>query len=273
MCELINISRSAYYVWLKKPIGKRRKETQEIVKIAVTSYTESRGMYGLDKILADVREKYPKCSRNRLYRIQKKYDLYSKRKRKYKATTNSNHKLPVAENLLNQNFKVNKPGMVWVADISYIGTDEGWLYLATVKDIFTKEIVGWSTADNMKTELCIKALKNAVMKHKPTEGIIHHSDRGAQYCSHEYQAELRKNQIKCSMSRKGNCYDNACAETFFSSIKCELLYNNKYTTREQARKDIFWYIEMFYNRKRRHQSLEYLTPLAFKENYYSSKVA
>ena len=137
-------------------------------------------MCGLDKILADVREKYPKCSRNRLYNIQKKNNLYAKRKRKYKTTTNSKHKFPVAENLLYQNFKVDRPGAVWVRDISYSGTNQGWLYLATVKDIFTKEIVGWASAENMKTELCMKALNNAIMRHRLQKGLIHHSDRGVQ---------------------------------------------------------------------------------------------
>lgn len=273
MCELLDISRSGYYNWLNRPVSKRTKETQGIIDVALKSYNELRGMCGLDKILADVREKYPKCSRNRLYAIQKKHKLYAKRKRKYKATTNSNHEFPVAKNILNQEFNVDKPGAVWVTDISYIGTDQGWLYLATVKDIFTKEIVGWATADNMKTELCIKALNNAIMRHKPPKGLIHHSDRGVQYCSHDYQAILKKNGMICSMSRKGNCYDNACAETFFSTIKCEMLYNKKYITREQARRYIFWYIEIFYNRKRRHQSLDYLTPSDFRQRYYKNQVA
>jgi len=148
------------------------------------------------------------------------------------------------------------------------------LYLATVKDIFTKEITGWATANNMKTELCLRALKNAVIRHRPPKGLIHHSDRGVQYCSKEYQALLKKNKMVCSMSRKGNCYDNACAETFFSTIKCEMLYHKKYKTREEARRDIFWYIEeVFYNRKRRHQSLGYLTPAEFKRNYIAKLVA
>ena len=173
-------------------------------------------MCGINKILEDVREYFPNCSRNRLYKLQKVNKLYAKRKRKYKATTNSNHNLPVAPNLLNQNFETTRPNAVWVTDISYIDTYEGWLYLATVKDIFTKEIVGWATADNMRTELCINALENAIKRHKPANGLIHHSDRGVQYCSKEYQKLLKKHQITCSMSRKGNCYDNACAETFFS---------------------------------------------------------
>ena len=273
MCEILEITRSGYYCWLKKPESKRNKETKLLTEEAIKSYNEARGMCGLDKILADVKEKFPKCSRKRLYEIQKKQKLYAKRKRKYKATTNSNHKLPVAENILNQNFKVDKPGVVWVTDISYINTYEGWLYLSTVKDIFTKEIVGWATADNMRTELCIKALSNAIMRCKPLKGLLHHSDRGVQYCSYDYQSLLKKNSMVCSMSRKGNCFDNACAETFFSTIKCEFLYNNTYATREQARRDIFWYIEEFYKRKRRHQALNYMTPLKYKQKYYENLAA
>jgi len=273
MCELLDISRSGYYGWLNRAMSRRAIETKGITDVAIKSYNELRGMCGLDKLLEDVREKYPKCSRSRLYKIQKEHNLYSKRKRKYKATTNSNHKLPVAENILNQDFNVDRPGAVWVTDISYIGTNEGWLYLATVKDIYTKEIVGWATNENIKTELCIKALNNAVKRHKPPKGLIHHSDRGVQYCSHEYRALLKKHNMVCSMSRKGNCYDNACAETFFSTIKCEMLYNNKYATREQARREIFWYIETFYNRRRRHQALNYLTPCAYKLRYYANCAA
>lgn len=156
---------------------------------------------------------------------------------------------------------------MWVTDISYLPTNEGWLYLATVKDIFTKEIVGWATDDNMKTGLCLKALKSAVKRHRPPRGLLHHSDRGVQYCSKEYQGFLRRNGIVCSMSRKGNCYDNACAETFFSTIKCELIYHKRYKTRNEAQEDIFWYIEVFYNRKRRHQALGYMTPIEFKQRY------
>jgi putative transposase len=160
-----------------------------------------------------------------------------------------------------------------VTDISYIGTNEGGLYLATIKDIFTKEIVGWSTAGNMKTDLCIKALNNVVMRNKPPKVLIHHSDRGVQYCSREYQVMLKKYNMVCSMSCKGNCYDNACAEIFFSAIKCEMLYNYKYITRSQARRDIFWYIETFYNRRRRNQALNYLTPYAYKQKYYANYAA
>jgi putative transposase len=267
MCDTLDVSRSGYYDWYERPESKREKENKEILKIAQKSHKECNGICGLDKILEDVREQFPKCGRNRLYRIQKENKLYSIRKRKFKATTNSNHKLPVADNILNQQFKVDVPNKVWVTDITYVDTFEGWLYLATVKDLFTKEIVGWATADNMRADLCVKALKGAVMRHRPPKNLIHHSDRGVQYCSDKYQEKLKKYGMICSMSRKGNCWDNACAETFFSTIKCEMLYQKKYMTREEARRDIFWYIEIFYNRKRRHQALGYLTPMEYKRRY------
>lgn len=264
MCELFEVSRSNYYDWKNREPSRRDLEDQEILEAVKKSYNASGGIYGLDKIHKDVQVEFPKCSRKRIYKLQKKNKLYSKRKRKFKATTDSNHQLPVAENLLNQDFNTEGPNTVWVTDISYLDTSEGWLYLATVKDIHTKDIVGWATADNMKTSLCKRALGNAVNRYKPQEGLIHHSDRGVQYCSKEYQELLKKHGMICSMSRKGNCYDNACAETFFSTIKCEMLYHKKYETREEAHKDIFWYIEIFYNRKRRHQALGYMTPAGYR---------
>lgn len=273
MCQILEVSRSGYYGWKNRPKSSRQLENEEILRVAKKSHEASKGICGLDKMLEDVREKHPKCSRNRLYKIQKKHNLYAVRKKKFKATTNSKHKLPVAENLLNQNFNIEKPGTVWVTDISYLGTQEGWLYLATVKDICTKEIVGWATADHMRTELCIDALKNALMRHKPAKGLIHHSDRGVQYCSIDYQVLLKQQGMVCSMSRKGDCFDNACAETFFSAIKSEMLYLKKYDTREDARRDIFWYIEIFYNRRRRHQALGYLTPDAFKLKFMEKSAA
>ncbi len=180
MCKVLEISRSGYYDWENREPSKRDLENQEILEAAKKSYNESDGIYGLDKILEDVRIQFPKCGRNRMYRIQKENNLYSKRKRNFKATTDSNHQLPVAENLLNQDFNTDRPNTVWVTDISYLDTSEGWLYLATVKDIHTKDIVGWATADNMKTSLCKRALENAINRYKPQEGLIHHSDRGVQ---------------------------------------------------------------------------------------------
>lgn len=213
------------------------------------------------------------CGRKRVYRLMKTNGISSRRPRKFKATTNSKHNLPVADNLLNQNFSVDKPNKVWVSDITYIRTDEGWDYLATVKDLFSKEIVGWAVASTMTRDLAINALDAAIKKQRPPAGLIHHSDRGVQYCSKDYQAILAKNKMVCSMSRKGNCYDNASAESFFSAIKNELIYLNKFKTRQEVRDAIFDYIEIFYNRKRRHQSLNYMTPVEYLKQYYASLAA
>ena len=271
MCQLLNILRSSYYAWLNRKPGKREQEDAKLLELIKKSHQESRGIYGLDKIHRDVRDVEP-CGRNRVYRLMKANNIVSKRPRKYKATTNSKHNLPVAANLLNQNFKVNKPNAAWVCDISYIWTDEGWAYLATVKDLFHREIVGWALSSTMTRNLVIKALNNAIQKHRPPAGLIHHSDRGVQYCSKDYQVLLAEYKFLCSMSRKGNCYDNVSAETFFSTIKNEIIHLRKFKTREEARNAIFEYIEIFYNRKRRHQSLNYMTPAAYLR-YYTYKLA
>jgi len=272
MCHLLDIPRSNYYAWLKRPPSKREQEDAKLLELIKKSHQESGGIYGLDKIHKDVREHHL-CSRKRVYRIMKDNDIHSRRPRKFKATTNSKHNLPVAENLLNQNFKVDKPYAVWVSDLSYIWTDEGWEYLATVKDLFHKEIVGWAVSNTMARDLTIKALKNAIQRHRPPAGLIHHSDRGVQYCSKDYQAVLARHGMICSMSRKGNCYDNACAETFFSTIKNEMIHLRRFRTRKEARTAIFEYIEIFYNRKRRHQSLNYLTPAAYLDLYLNRQAA
>lgn len=266
MCLYLAVSRSGYYDWKDRGPSKREQEDAELLMLIKKSHSESGGIYGLDKIHHDVKEQIP-CGRKRVYRLMRANNISSCRPRKYKATTSSKHNLPVAENLLNQNFSVDKPSKVWVTDISYIWTDEGWEYLATVKDLFNKEIVGWAMSNTMTKELTIKALKNAVQKRRPPAGLIHHSDRGVQYCSKAYQALLAEHKMLCSMSRKGNCYDNASAETFFSTIKNELIYLCKFRSRDMARRAVFEYIEIFYNRKRRHQSLNYLTPLHYLNNY------
>jgi putative transposase len=265
MCEALDVSRGGYYEWLHREPGKRAEESDKILELMKQSHTECQGMCGLDKLLGDIREKFPKCSRNRAYKLQKAHGLYSVRKRPFRVClTDSNHDLPIAENLLNQKFDISEPGKVWVTDITQLTTDEGTLYLATVKDICTKEIVGWSVADHMRKELCIDALENAFKRHRPAPGLIHHSDRGSQYCSHKYQEKLTEYKMRCSMSRKGNCWDNACAETFFSTIKSERLHHKTYKTFLEAHQDIFWYIESFYNRRRRHQALGNQTIPEFK---------
>ena len=238
------------------------------------SHTKAEGMIGLDKLWDDVKDAGIQCGRNRVYNIQKSHNLYSVRKKPFRVSiTDSNHNLPKAPNLLNQDFKVDRPNKVWVTDITQFITERGKLYLATVKDIFHKEIVGWALAPHMRAELCIEALQNAVKRHRPPKGLIHHSDQGSQYCSKEYIEELDKYGIVRSMSRKGNCWDNACAETFFSTIKSERLHHRVYKNIEDARKDIFWYIESFYNRQRRHAAIGNLTPAAFLKKYYEEAKA
>jgi putative transposase len=264
---------SGYYEWLHNPGSTTKRENQAIYKALKASYDRNKGRTGLDKLLADVREKFPKCSRNRLYKIQKVHKLYSIRKRKFKATTNSKHDYPVAANLLNQNFHVEEPNKVWVTDISYIGMDEGWLYLATVKNLSDRQIVGFATGNSITTELCKKALTSAIKRHKPGKGLIHHSDRGVQYASKDYRKMLEQNNMICSMSRTGVPYANACAETFFSTIKLEMIYHEHFETRAQAQSAIFEYIEVYYNRQRRNAAIGNIPPCEFRRRYYGGLAA
>ena len=191
-------------------------------------------------------------------------DIYAKTKRKFKHTTDSNHKLPVAENLLNRQFMQNEPNRVWVSDITYVPTREGWLYLATVQDLFSRKIVGWAMSSRIDRQLAIDALRMAVVNRRPPLGLLHHSDRGSQYASHDYQDVLEEYGMICSMSRKGNCWDNAVMESFYHSIKTELIHHEDFQTREEARRAIFEYIEVFYNRVRRHSTLGYVSPLEYE---------
>jgi putative transposase len=250
MCQVLQVSRSGYYAWKDRPPSRRRQADDKLLKAIRKSHNSSRGLYGVRKIHADVKEQFG-CGKNRVYRLTKVNCIQSIRPRKYKATTNSRHNLPVAENLLNQNFHA-------------IPTDEGWLYLAGVVDLCSKDVVGMAMNRTMTKELAIQALNQAIGREHPCEGLIHHSDRGVQYASHAYQDLLRKNGFIPSMSRKGNCYDNAPAESFFSTLKNELIHLCRFKTREEAKQAIFDYIEVFYNRQRRHSSLGYLTPLEFK---------
>ena len=274
MCDILDVSRSGYYDWVVRGPSQREKINEKILKVLKDSHTKAEGMIGLDKMWDDVKDAGYQCGRNRVYHIQKEHNLYSVRKKPFRVCiTDSNHTLPKAPNLLNQEFQVDKPHKVWVTDITQFITEKGKLYLATVKDIFHKEIVGWALATHMRAELCTEALQNAVRLHRPPKGLLHHSDQGSQYCSKEYIEELEKHGMVRSMSRKGNCWDNACAETFFSTIKSERLHHRIYKNIEEARKDIFWYIGSFYNRKRRHAALGNLTPAAFLKKYYDEAKA
>lgn len=269
MCRVLGVSKSGYYAWLgRKPSA--RKMEEERIKIAIrAAHERGRGIYGPDKIQDELAEfEGMQVGINRIKRLRREMNIRCKQSKKYKATTDSKHNLPVAPNLLNQNFTVSGPDQVWVADISYIATEEGWLYLAGIKDLWNKEIVGYAMSHRMTQDLVARALFRAVAARRPSVGLIHHSDRGSQYCSRRYQKLLKQFKITPSMSRKGNCYDNAPMESFFGTLKTELVYHRKYRKRQEAVAEVSEYIEVFYNRQRRHASLGNISPLAFWRKYY-----
>jgi putative transposase len=263
MCEILKVSRSGYYDWLERPECNRSIKDRIILKILQESHKKS-PMAGLDSLWCDVKEVIP-CCRGRVYRIMKENGIRSKRKPKWKQTTNSKHDFPVAPNLLNQNFDVKRPNTVWVGDITYNWTEEGWLYTAIVKDLCTKDIVGYAMSDHITKELAVKAMKMAIRLESPKPGLIFHSDRGSQYCSNDYQELLKRNGITPSMSRKGNPYDNAVAENFFSNMKCECTNFYNFKSRAEASQVIFEYIEVYYNRQRRHSGCSWLPPKKYKQ--------
>ena len=264
MCTLLNVSRSGYYAWLKRPQSRRSIENRSLEDKIRVFHAASYGIYGSPKIHKDLIDDGVRCGKNRVARIMREAGIRSRTKKKFKATTNSRHNLPVAPNLLNQDFTVDAPDRTWVSDITYIHTKKGWLYLAVLLDLFNREIVGWATSSRMTRQLAIDALQMALGHRTPAAGLIHHSDRGSQYASGDYQKILSKHGITCSMSRKGNCYDNAVAESFFRLLKTEWVNHHRYLSRSQATRSLFYYIEIFYNRKRRHSALGYATPHDYK---------
>lgn len=273
LCSALSVSASGYYAWLQGKNDKRLKSDQRLEKMIIEIFNEFKERYGAPRIHAELRARGEVCSRKRVSRLMQKNGLQAKGRRKFKATTDSNHQHPIAENLLKQDFKVAQPDLAWVADITYVRTAEGWLYLAVVIDLFSRKVVGWAMDKRMKKELIINAYLMAYWKRKPKSGLIHHSDRGSQYASQRFQATLKSTGAKCSMSSAGCCYDNAVAESFFHSMKTELSRDYQYLTREEAKKDIFEYIEIFYNRKRRHSTINYCTPVEFEEQYEQVQVA
>ncbi|REK60232.1 MAG: IS3 family transposase [Geobacillus sp.] len=271
MCEVLGISRSGYYAWTKRPES-QQKERQEALKKQIKKiHIESRETYGSPKITKILQKQGVEVSPKTVARIMKDGDIRSKTKKKYKATTNSKHHWPVYPNLLNQQFEVNEPNQVWVADITYIWTKEGWLYLASIMDLFSRKIVGWYLSERMTKELVIQAFHRAIHQRNPQPGLIHHSDQGSQYASNEYQAMLRQYGIQTSMSRKGNCYDNACAESFHSILKKELIFHETFTTREEAKQRIFEYLECFYNAQRIHSANGYMSPMEYEKMHQQGK--
>ena len=265
MCKVLNISRSGYYAWLKRPRSRRSKENRKLADHIRITHAKSRKIYGAPRIYRKLRENGISCSQNRVARIMKQEGIRGVVPRKFKATTDSKHNFPVAPNLLNRNFDVKEPHRVWLADITYISTGEGWLYLSAVMDLGSRRIIGWAMSDRMKRKLTLDALMMAICNHPQTNGIIHHSDRGSQYASEDYQKKLQSHGLVGSMSRKGNCWDNAPMESFFHTLKTEWVYGFKYRTRQEATSNIFDYIEIFYNRQRSHSKLGYITPCQYEE--------
>jgi putative transposase len=264
MCKTLEVSRSGYHKYLSSKMSQRRCENMIIEKEIREIYRKSHGRYGSPRIHAEIRTSGKRINRKRVARLMRINRIRAVTKRKYKATTNSAHNKSVADNLLNQNFKATGPNKIWVSDITYIWTKEGWLYLVVIMDIYSRRIVGWSMSENISTNLVITAIVYAIINRNPEEGLIFHSDRGSQYASDGVKSLLRQNKINQSMSRKGNCYDNAVAESFFHSLKTELVYQTNFMTRVEAKNYIFEYIEIFYNRQRRHSALNYLSPVEFE---------
>lgn len=234
-------------------------------------FLSSRRLYGSPKITRVLCDEGVRVGQKTVAGIMRENGLRSRTVRKYKATTNSKHNHPVHDNVLNQTFEAERPNQVWMADITYVWTAEGWLYVASIMDLFTRKIVSWSAGSRMTKELVIEALEQAYQREKPEAGVLHHSDRGSQYASKEYQDKLEEYKMVGSMSRKGNCWDNACIESFHSIIKRELIHLEKYATRAQAKRDIWEYIELWYNRVRIHSSISYCAPVQFQALYYQSK--
>ncbi len=264
MCDVLKVSSSGFYAWLGRPESKQAKARRRLTAQIKAIHQESRQTYGSPRVHAELKSRGETCCLNTVARYMRENDIAAKTKRKFKQTTDSNHEFPIAENLLDRQFTQSEPNRAWVSDITYIPTREGWLYLATVQDLFSRKIVGWSMSHRIDRQLVIDALGMAVSNRHPPPGLLHHSDRGSQYASGDYQELLQEHGMTCSMSRKGNCWDNAVMESFYRSIKAELIYHEDYQTREEARRAIFEYIEVFYNRVRRHSTLGYLSPLDYE---------
>ncbi|MBP6103506.1 MAG: IS3 family transposase [Gammaproteobacteria bacterium] len=271
MCEVLAVSCSGYYESLKRGPSQQTRDNQVVDNQTVQIYTQHRGRYGAPRIHKELESMGKKAGKNRVARRMKRLGLKALAKRKWKATTDSKHALPVADNLLNRDFSANEPNQKWVTDITYVATQEGWLYLATVMDLYSRAIIGWSLHDRLTTSLVIEALEMALWRRKFPKGVLVHSDRGSQYCSHIYQALLQEKGLICSMRRAGECWDNAAMESFYHSLKIELIqFVTGFQTKPEAIKLIVEYIEDYYNTVRRHSAIDYRAPFVFELAHQSS---
>ena len=273
MKRIMSVSSSGYYAWLDRPLSKRAWEGMRLELEIKAAHKRTRQTYGPERLQRDLAEHGVKVGICRIKRIRKKLGIRCKQKRKFRVTTDSRHRLPVAANLLGQQFQVYQPNRVWVSDITYVPTDEGWLYLAGHKDLFTNEIVGYAMGECLTRNLISQSLFRAVAAKRPAKGLLHHSDRGSQYCSHEYRQMLDQFGLRVSMSGTGNCFDNAPMESFWGTLKQELVHHRHYSNRQEAIRDITEYIEIFYNRQRLQAKLGFLAPAVYAQKYYAGLLA
>ena len=265
VCQVLEVSRSGYYAWLNRLPSTRALRREELAGKIKQVHEQNRRVYGSPRVCQVLRAQGEKVCENTVADIMKEREIRAKSKRKFvPRTTDSRHQQPVVSNVLDRQFNAQLPNQKWAVDITYVPTDQGWLYLAGVMDLCSRKIVGWSMADHMRVELVSDALKMAIAGRSPEEGLLHHSDRGVQYASDDYMYLIQSNSMEPSMSGKGDCWDNATMESFWSTLKAELVNHERYATREEVRQSIFEYIEVFYNRKRLHSSLNYMSPEAFE---------
>ncbi len=271
MCRFFKVSPSGYYKWLTSSPSRRAREEGRLEIEIKAAHKRTRQTCGPDRLQKDLAAHGITVGICRIRRIRKKLGIRCKQVKKFRATTDSAHTLPVAANLLEQQFETTTPNRVWVSDLTYVPTDEGWLYCAAHKDLFNGEIVGYALGSRITMDLVKQSLLKAVLLKRPPRGLIHHSDRGVQYCAHDYRKLLDRLGMRTSMSRKGNCYDNAPMESFWGTLKNELVHHKRYTTREEAVREITEYIEVFYNRVRRQKRLGYLSPAAYERKFYAQR--
>lgn len=273
MCRALEVSASGYYAWRNREPSQRSIEDSELLFAIQVIFKAMKERYGSPRIQEELRDEGHRVSRKRVERLMRLKGLRAKQTKKFKATTDSKHDHPVAANELGQDFEIDVPNARWVADITYVWTKQGWLYLAVVMDLFSRRIVGWQMSKRMTRQLVIGALEMAIEARRPEAGLLHHSDRGSQYASGDYRKLLEENGCACSMSRKGNCWDNAPVESFFATLKKELIHGRCFATRAQAQSEIFEFIEVWYNRKRRHSSLDYMSPVQYEEKMLTQTTA
>lgn len=265
MCNTLGVSPAGFYAWLQRPMSAQQQRRDSLLVEIRAVHAEVKQRYGSPRIYKELQAKGVECCVNTVAKLMHDNDIRSKTARKFRNTTDSNHSLPVADNILDRQFNPSGPNEKWVGDITYIPTREGWLYLAVIEDLYSRKVVGWSLADHMESRLVVDALEMAVARRLPGEGLLAHTDRGSQYASDHYQRLLEKHGIECSMSGVGQCWDNAPMESFFASLKKELIHHEDYQTRAEARASIIEYIEMFYNNRRLHSSLGYVSPAAYEQ--------